>query len=331
MDAVHVALLSATPPFSLGATLRALTGFSPCAGDQLVTGDTVRKALIRPGRPDEAVVVEVSPHLLGECGVTLRVFAETPLSATEARGVEEAVTRWLSLADDVRPFLTRARRDLAMAPILATVEGLHQVRFASLAEGVVYFALTQRSTQWYAAARKRRIATELGPRLTVDGVEYTAFPDLSTLTTLTVEELLGYAGNAGRAQRLAEVLAGVAALDLAELRVAGYAEARAALLGVRGIGEFTANALLLRVLGRPDDTPLEMAQFRTAATAVYGAAPPSPAELREWYAPYVGWWAYYSRTALGWLGREPARAEQTDRHPVATADERTSGAPSIAA
>jgi hypothetical protein len=61
------------------------------------------------------------------------------------------------------------------------------------------------------------------------------------------------------------------------------------------------------VLGRPDDVPLEMAQFTGVAEAVYGADPPGPGELREWYGPYVGWWAYLCRIGLGWLAR-PATA-----------------------
>jgi DNA-3-methyladenine glycosylase II len=187
-----------------------------------------------------------------------------------------------------------------MRPILAATRGLHQVRFASLAEGTVYFTLTQRSTQWYAAARKRRLAAEVGPRLVVGGVEYVAFPDFTALSTVDFSR---YAGNAARGARVAEVVAGVAALDKEWLRTAPYAEARDALLHVRGIGTFTAHALLLRVLGRPDDTPLEMAQFTGVAEAVYGADPPTPQELREWYSPYVGWWAYLCRTGLGWLER----------------------------
>jgi 3-methyladenine DNA glycosylase/8-oxoguanine DNA glycosylase len=75
------------------------------------------------------------------------------------------------------------------------------------------------------------------------------------------------------------------------------------LLRVRGIGSFTAHALLLRALGRPDDTPLEMAQFSHAASAVYGPEPPSPTQLRQRYGRHVGWWAYFSRTGLGWLDR----------------------------
>src|SRR2546423_2793877 len=189
MDAVHTSLLAATPPYTLGASIRALSGFAPCAGDQRVNGGQIRKAfalsaerLAGPAH-DEAVVAEVAPRPDAEPGVALRVFARRELSGAEIARVQRQVSRWLSLDDDLAPFLAVARRDPAMRPILAATHGLHQVRFASLAEGTVYFTLTQRSTQWYAAARKRRIAAELGPRLSVDGVEYVAFPEFSALST----------------------------------------------------------------------------------------------------------------------------------------------------
>ena len=302
MDAVHLALLPATEPFTLGASLRALSGFAPCAGDQTVTGDRIRKAL--PLSATEAAVVEIASRPDGRPGVALQVFAARALSAGEIAGVELAVRQWLSLDDNLAPFLAIARRDPALRPILTATRGLHQVRFASLAEGAIYFTLTQRSTQWFAAARKRRIAAELGPRLAVDGVTYVAFPSMATLSTV---DFTPYGGNAARGQRLAEVVAGVAALDEEWLRTAPYGEARDALLHIRGVGTFTAHALLLRVLGRPDDVPLEMDQFTGVARAVYGADdPPTPTELREWYGPYVGWWAYLCRTGLGWLDRTAA-------------------------
>jgi DNA-3-methyladenine glycosylase II len=297
---VHSTLLSAVAPFSLGASRRAMSGFQPCAGDQAICPAHVRKAFLRPGSDDEAVVVEVAARPDNAPGVSLLVYASCPLTPVAAAEVERAVARWLGLTDDLRPVLDRSSGDPPTAEVLAAVEGLHQVRFPSLAEGAAYFALSQRSTQWFASARKARMATALGPALEVDGQRHVAFPSLTRLTGLGADGLLEYAGNRQRATRLAEVLDGVAALDEELLRTAPYAQARDALLAVRGVGAFTANAILLRVLGRPDDVPLEMAQFAAVAEGVYGDAPPSPAEIRERYGPYVGWWAYLCRTALAW-------------------------------
>ena len=310
----HRAVLPVTEPYSFELSQRALASFRPFAGDHQITDGRIRKALTIPnppgrsGPPERAVLVEVDGPTPPAADVRLAVFAAEPLDATEAALIERAVSRWLSLGDDMTGFLKVAADDPVMRRLIDVACGLHQVRFASLAEGVVYFTLAQRSTQWFAAARKRRIAAERGPVVTLDGTLYTGFPSLRTLAALTDHELLGYGGNRQRAERLRSVIDGVAVLDEEWLRTAPYEEARQALLTVTGIGGFTAHAVLLRVLGRPDDAPLEMAQFTLAARAIYGDPPPTPDELRERYGPWAGWWAYLSRTALDWL-REPTAVE----------------------
>ena len=51
----HSALLPAVPPFSLAASLAAMSGFRPSAGDQLIMSDRLRKGLAHPDEPGEAV------------------------------------------------------------------------------------------------------------------------------------------------------------------------------------------------------------------------------------------------------------------------------------
>src|SRR2546423_13424931 len=72
-EPVHTALLAATPPFALSASLRALSAFAPCAGDQAVEGDRVRKAF--PLSATEAAVVEVGPRPDGTPGEALAAFS----------------------------------------------------------------------------------------------------------------------------------------------------------------------------------------------------------------------------------------------------------------
>lgn len=306
----HRTILPATPPFSFELSRRALAGFTPCSADHELVDGRVRRAFTVPAASgaERAVVVEVAEARAPASGVALTVFAAGPLDAAQVRAVERAVVQWLSLDDDMRGFLAVAATDPPMAALLRVAQGLHHVRFSSLAEGAVYFTLTQRSTQWFATARKRRIAAERGSTVILDGSAFTAFPTLATLSRLTDAEMLGYAGNRHRAERLRSVIAGVAALDETWLRTAPYDEARQALLSVPGVGAFTAHAILLRALGRPDDAPVEMAQFTLAAQALYGDPPPRPAEIRARYTPWVGWWAYLVRTAVEWLPAQEVAA-----------------------
>lgn len=238
VTAVHRAVLPATAPYSFEMSLRALAGFAPCASDHQILDGRVRKAF---RSADAAVVVEIAP---AGAGVEMTVYGAEPPDAAQLAILESDVTHWLSLDDDMSGFLAAAGSDPAMAPLLRAAHGLHQVRFASLAEGAVYFALTQRSTQWFAAARKRRLAAEHGPALEVDGVRHVAFPSLVTVAALTDEELLRYAGNRQRLRRVREVVDGVLALDEQWLRTAPYGDVRKALLAVPAYTARTARSWL---------------------------------------------------------------------------------------
>lgn len=306
-------VLRATAPFDLACSLRAMESFAPCSGDQLVIDGRVRRAFLHPTDPARAVVTEVVGRDDGVAGVRLTVFSDDTLTPAETAAVGDRVSDWLGLLDDRDTFLQRARADPAMAPILAVAEGLHQVRFASLTEGAVFYTLVHHSTQWFAKVYKRRLLTDHGPQGVVDGVAYTAFPPMSTLIDLGVTGLKEYASNALSARRLHTVLTGLRTLDEQWLRTGAAEEVYAALLALRGVGPFTAHALLLRVLGHPDRAPLEMQQHLNAAAAIYGDPCPSPGELRDWYGETIGWWAYTARTALDWIERDQRAASRSSR------------------
>ncbi|GAA4207356.1 DNA-3-methyladenine glycosylase family protein [Actinocatenispora rupis] len=302
----HTSKLPAVSPFDLRQSLRALGGFAPCAGEQRIADGTVRKALALPGST-EAVLVEVGPRGDGRAGVSLAVFADRALADAELRWAERAVSDWLGLADDMTGFLAVAADDPAIAPVLAEVAGLHQVRFASLAEGACYFVLTQRTSQRVAGVRKRRLAAAYGPVVTVDGERHQAFPDLATLTRLGPDELGRFTANLRQTEYLTAAVHGLIGMDEEWLRTAPYEEVLAELRGIRGVGEFTANAIMLRVLGRPDRLPLHMPQFSEVATRLYGADVSIDA-VAERYGRYVGWWGYYAKTALAQLGTPTTHA-----------------------
>jgi DNA-3-methyladenine glycosylase II len=288
--------LPAKQPFDLRQSLRAMAYFRPMTGEQVVTNDTVTKALaVRRGAKDHAVVVEVSPS---ETGV--KVGASGAQKA-ELKAIQQKVADWLSLDDDPTPFLAIAEKDPPMAEILKVTHGLHQVRFASLAEGLCYFVLTHRTSQAVAAGRKRRLAAAYGPR---EG-DQTAFPTLETLAGLPAGDLRPYAANDQQAERLAAAIAGVTDLGEAWLREAPTGEVHAALLRIHGIGEFTASAIGLRVLGRPIGPPMAMRQFADALATVYHGES-SAAEVERRYAGQLGMWSYVTRTGLGWLDTERA-------------------------
>ncbi|HWN31188.1 MAG TPA: hypothetical protein VNP03_00515 [Pseudonocardia sp.] len=294
--------LAAAQPFDLSLSLRAMSGFAPCAGEQRTFGSLVRKAFsLADGR---AVVAEVAPSA---GGVSLVLHSEEELTGAESYHVEVAVGRWLSLADDPSAFLAAARADPAMAPVLAETEGLHQLRFASVAEGACYFVLAQRTSQAQAGGRKRRLARVYGSSLELGGITYRAFPTLDRLAGLSVGELAPFTANLRQSEYLAALLERMAGWPIGWGYRVPTAELMAQLRGIRGVGEFTASGIALRVFGRLDVAPAELPVFTRAIEALYGPGV-SMADLAERYGRQVGLWGYHVRTGLAWLGDGPAGA-----------------------
>lgn len=298
---IHRAVLDAVPPFDLRQSIRAMAGFAPCTGEQRLGAASVRKAVTVVGADvrETAVVVDVCRRADRASGVALTVHGCEPLGPDEVAAAELAASRWLGLDDDTAPFLQLAAADPVLRDIGSAATGLHQVRFASLAEGAAYFVLTQRTPQRIAAARKRRLAAEHGTRIAVDGVAYVAFPGLTRLAGLEPATLGAFAGNPRQADYLVEAVRALADLDEEWLRSAPYDEVDESLRSIRGVGDFTASAIMLRVLGRPDGLPMRMAQFTGLATQLYGHGTRLES-VREHYGEHLGWWAYFAKTAAGW-------------------------------
>jgi 3-methyladenine DNA glycosylase/8-oxoguanine DNA glycosylase len=79
-------------------------------------------------------------------------------------------------------------------------------------------------------------------------------------------------------------------LDLGHVARQSDSEIHEALVGVRGIGPWTADMFLLFQLRRPDVWPTGDLGVRRGYALVHGlAGDPTPAELLEWGAPYQPW------------------------------------------
>ncbi|SEK94905.1 DNA-3-methyladenine glycosylase family protein [Streptacidiphilus jiangxiensis] len=280
--------LPAVQPFDLRASVRFLRGFGACKGDQVLTDTGITKALSLDGR---AVVFQLTP--VPE-GVRYELSSHSPPAADAELRVRTALDAYLSLSDDLRPFYALAQADHpAYASLVRRLHGLHHVRFLTLAEIAVWALVSQRTSRSDALGAKRAI-TALGPTLTLNGTRFQAFPETDLLADLTHADWLDLVGHERKALYLGHLLRGLAGMGETYLRTAPYAEAYAALRSVKGVGDWTASAILLRGLGRMNHVPLEMRQFAVPAAAVYGG-PVDPAALRRHYGEHLGYWSYYLR------------------------------------
>jgi DNA-3-methyladenine glycosylase II len=147
-----------------------------------------------------------------------------------------------------------------------------------------------------AAAVRRRIARDLGTRHEVAGVELAAFPAPEVL--LAVRQIEGV--DERRLERLHAVAraARSGVLDGSRLRDADTDAARAALLGIPGIGPFSAELVLIRGAGAPDVFPSAEPRLHAEMGRAYGIDPGDVDRLTavaDGWRPFRSWVSFLFR------------------------------------
>ena len=292
--------LAARAPFAFEQSLAFLRRFPPVRDGVIIGADAVTAAL--------AIGDRAVPFTVRGRGADVTVEVADTLHPAAAALVVERARAWLSADDDLSGFhAAAAGDDPRFRAIVELLHGLHHVRFLTLAEITVYAVLMQRTPMAQAARARARVAARFGPAVVAGGVTLHAFPAFDALAPLEAADYREAVRLPRKAALLPGVVRGVAAIGEAFLRGAPYAEARAALLAIPGIGPFSAAAILLRGLGRMDDVPLEGAQFAGPARAVYGRAF-DPAAIRRRYGAAIGYWSYYLKAGAPRLAPDGARA-----------------------
>jgi DNA-3-methyladenine glycosylase II len=277
-------------PFSLAASAAFLEGFAPAA--QRAAGEGhLHLAFVPDGDEDAAGVCLRQPDgvVVGE------MFGEADPDA-----VRDQVARILSLDVDGTGFPEVGRRDPVVAGLQARWPGLRPVGFFSPYEAAAWALIGHRIRIVQAARIKARMAAELGQAVDVHGDRRHAFPGPTRLAGLE-----GFAGLYGRKVENLRSLGEAAAdgrLDGARLRALPRDQALAELKLLPGIGDFSAELVLLRGAADPDHLPLHEPRLCRGAALAYGLDEPPDRdwleERSEAWRPYRTWVVLLLRVLL---------------------------------
>lgn len=292
-----------TPPFSFAQTLGFLGEFPPLMGEQQIQDNALTKAIRVRGR---TVVFRVtSSGTIDAPIVHCELLSDEALDDATAESAFHQVGFALSLYDDLTSLYARAREDSGFAKALEKLYGLHQVKFLSPFENACWAVLTQRTPMAIARRWKAELTARYGGSLEVDGRTYDAFPEAADFAAAAPADIDAIVGNARKAEYLRAVIAAFAAVDPAWLETAPSEFVEKWLLGIKGLGAWSAMFVLVRGLGRTDKGLLTDREGRfteemlNAARKVYG--PETSLDdlyrLATHYGDVQGYWGYYMRAA----------------------------------
>ena len=262
-------VLHPVPPFDFSLSLRFLEGFTPAQGAHAVADGAITKSLRIDGITVAFRVAASSVSDLDAPMLDLEIVSGEALD-TETRGaIARRVGDFLSIEDDLTPFIILARGDPAFAPIEQRLHGLHQVRFLTPFENLCWAVLSQRTSERSARRAKDAFVERFGSGLTVEGRWHAAFPQVDDLHDVTATDLEPILHNRRKARFLADVIEAWRKVDEEWLRTAPLAEVEAWLRSIDGVGPWSASFVLFRGLGRLSSPQLGP-RFMAAIRATYG-------------------------------------------------------------
>ena len=136
---------------------------------------------------------------------------------------------------------------------------------------------------------------QYGERVVFEGVPYYLFPEPKTVSRISADELLRLQFSKQKSAYTIAIGKAFAedVLSQEQLRSLPFDDAKAALMAVKGIGNWTANYALMKTFRHPSAYPREDAGIHNAIKRLRKMdRKPTLAEVDAVFSRYAGWEAY---------------------------------------
>ncbi len=204
--------------------------------------------------------------------------------------------KWLLGCDqDLRPFYDAVTGDTVLSDVVNDFYGYHNTRTASVYEALVQAVLGQQIATNVSRIIRSLLVENYGVRATIADREWYAFPRAESLAVAEVDDLrqlkLSY--------RKAEYIQGIArsAVDSGDnldgVHDLEDDEVVERMVAMRGVGQWTAQWVLVRALARPDGFPIgDLALRRTVSSLYFGGEEIDDRQLLEFSERWSPWRSY---------------------------------------
>jgi DNA-3-methyladenine glycosylase II len=178
-------------------------------------------------------------------------------AATTLAGTRQTLRRLLGLDVDPRPFQQLAMADATLRPTALALRGLRPPRFVDLFETFVNVVPFQQVSLEAGVAMVGRLIERFGLPHDYAGRRFHAFPTARVVVRAPPQSLRECGLSARKAETLQRLGRAIEAGELAEEKIARMttSDALRTLVGLPGIGPWSAGLVLLRGFGRLDVFP----------------------------------------------------------------------------
>jgi DNA-3-methyladenine glycosylase II len=290
-------MLKPVAPFDFSKSMEFLSDFGPMQNDQEVKSGAFTKAVQLSGKTIGFEVFDKGT--VENPKLEFTAYCETKFTDQVKELVADRISFFLSLQDNLNEFYGIAKKDLCIQPAIKQFYGHKQVKFLTPFEISCWAILTQRVPMNVARKMKENIVKKVGGRIKIKGVDYYSFPEPTSLLAKSVE-LPQLMQNKRKAEYLSFVAEAFSKVDEDWLRTSPYDVVYDWLTDIKGIGDWSANFVMIRGLGRTEELSNIEPQLALDVARIYaGKDDPMTnekvCEIAENYGKWKGYWAYYLR------------------------------------
>ena len=222
-------------------------------------------------------------------------LAGNGLAEHDAERAGHQISWLLGCDQDLRPFYDSIAQDPILSGVVEHFYGYHNTRTASVFEALVQAVMGQQIATAVARIVRNLLIQHYGVRESIENREWYAFPRAGTLARTEVEDLR----QLKLSVRKSEYIQGIArkALESPDgfehMHDLPDDEVVKGMVALRGVGQWTAQWVLVRALARPDGFPIgDLALRRTVASLYFDGAEITDAELLEFSERWSPWRSY---------------------------------------
>ncbi|MBW8683109.1 DNA-3-methyladenine glycosylase family protein [Chitinophaga rhizophila] len=257
----------------------------------------IQKMVVSNGYP---LLVEIKDNPVGK-GLKVTI-ADGPDASISESHIRSYISHWLHLDADLRPFYRFAEIDPVLAPLVKKYKGLRLIGIADLFEALTWSVTGQQITLGFAYTLRQRFIQAFGYHAVIEGKDHYVYPHHSVIAALDSESLTAMQFSRSKADYiigLAKAMSDGLLTDK-QLWEMDYQQAKAHLISFRGIGNWSANYVLMKYHRHHQALPLEDAGLHNALKQQMRLdAKPSLASVRE----YTQHWGEHAAYATFYLWR----------------------------
>ncbi len=241
-----------------------------------------------------AVLMRVRQNGAGELSID---FPKGAPGETFRAAAANYIREWLDLERDLKPFYAIANNDSLLEKLVRQYYGLRLIGIPDLFEALGWAVIGQQINLPFAYTLKKRLVEAFGEKIVYRRREHWLFPAPAAVAGLEPEDLLGMQFS----RRKAEYLIGIARLlaggELSREKIlresGGIEDLRRRLQQIRGVGEWTADYVLMKCFRVPSAFPIGDAGLHNALKNQLGLSrKPSLGEIKALARRWKGWEAY---------------------------------------